>query len=200
MMQVLLKLAGWNLVQDFMGWGRAARLERYGLLAEFDSASAVYRACEKVRDAGYRDWDSYTPFPVHGLDRAMGLPSSRIPWIALCTGLTGAAIGFGLQTWVHAVTYPLVISGKPYFAWPTYIPITFELGVLLTALGALFGMLAINQLPRLHHPLFSSERFERVTDDKFFIAIEATDPSYDEEATAALLREAGASHVESVQR
>ena len=200
MIDVLLKLAGWNLVQDFLGWGKASQLKNYGLLAEFETPAAVYHACEKVRDAGYRNWDSHTPFPVHGLEKAMGIPSSRVPWVALATGLTGAAIGFTLQTWVHAVTYPLVISGKPYFAWPTYIPITFELGVLLTALGALFGMLAINQLPRLHHPLFGSERFERVTDDRFFIAIEAIDPNYDEEATAALLREAGAVHVETVER
>jgi hypothetical protein len=198
MMDVLLKLAGWNLVQDFFGWGKAAQLKDWGVLAEFESPAGLYQACEKVRDAGFSKWDAHTPFPVHGLEKAMGIPSSRIPWIALATGLTGASIGFLLQTWVHAITYPLVISGKPYWAWPTYVPITFELGVLLTALGALLGMLAINQLPRLHHPLFGSERFERFSDDRFFISIEAVDPNYDEEGTAALLREAGALHVEQV--
>ena len=177
-----------------------AEKKAWGTLAEFETPAALYHACEQVRDAGFRNWDAHTPFPVHGLDKAMGLPSSRVPWVALVTGLTGATIGFGLQTWVHAVTYPMVISGKPFFAWPTYVPITFELGVLLTALGALFGMLAINQLPRLHHPLFNSERFERVTDDRFFIAIEAIDPNYDREGTAELLREAGAAHVETVSR
>jgi hypothetical protein len=200
MLNALLRLAGWNLVEDFLGIGEGARQEHWGLLAQFDTPAGVYHACERVRDAGYTRWDSHTPFPVHGLDKAMGLPSSRVPWVSLATGLTGASIGFGLQTWVHAVTYPLVISGKPFWAWPTYIPITFELGVLFGALGALLGMLAINQLPRLHHPLFQSERFEQVTDDKFFIAVEATDPLFDLEATAALLREAGAAHVETIAR
>jgi len=198
MMDTLLRLAGWNLVQDFFGWGKAAELEDWGMLAEFETPGQVYEACEKVRDAGFENWDAHTPFPVHGLEKAMGLPTSRIPWIALVCGLSGACIAFLGQTWIHAVAYPLVISGKPYWAWPTYIPITFELGVLLTALGCLFGMLILNQLPRLHHPLFQSERFERVSDDRFFIAIEAVDPKYDTEATAALLREAGAVHVEKV--
>ena len=125
MMDVLLKLVGWNLVQDFFGWGKAAEFKNWGLLAEFETPAAVYHACENVRDAGYRNWDAHTPFPVHGHEKAMGIPSSRNPWIALYTGLTGAVIGFSLQTWVHAITYPLVISGRPYWAWPTYVPITF---------------------------------------------------------------------------
>ena len=200
MLDAILKLAGWNLVQDFFGWGEAAEKKAWGTLAEFETPAALYHACEQVRDAGFRNWDAHTPFPVHGLEKAMGLPSSRVPWIALACGLTGASIGFLLQTWVHAITYPMVISGKPYWAWPTYVPITFQLGVLLTALGALIGMLAINQLPRLHHPLFQSERFERVTDDRFFIAIEAVDPNYDEEAVTKLLSDAGAAHVEHLER
>ena len=150
-----------------------------------------------------------------GLDEAMGIPQSRIPWVTLVCGLTGAAIGFLMQTYLHggfapwlleAVPfldqwdYPLIISGKPIFAWPTYIPITFEIGVLLGAFGSVIGILAFCRLPRWYNSLFHSERFERVTDDKFFIAIEATDPAYDAEGTAALLRELGATHVELVEK
>ena len=104
--------------------------ERFGLLAEFTTPAVLYRACESVRDAGYTRWDAHTPFPVHGLDRAMGLKRSKLPWIVFVLAMGGAAGGFALQTWVHSVAYPSVISGKPFFAWPAYIPVTFELGVL----------------------------------------------------------------------
>jgi hypothetical protein len=129
-----------------------------------------------VRDAGFTRWDSHVPFPVHGLDRAMGVGPSRVPWIVLVMGLSGAAGGFLLQAWVSVGAYPLVISGKPLLSWPAVIPITFELGVLCGALGALLGMLALNQLPQLYSSLFRSRRFEKVTDDSFFISIEAADP------------------------
>ena len=102
----------------------------YGILAEFATPADLYHACERVRDAGFTRWDAHTPFPVHGLERAMGLPRSPLPWIVLGMGLTGAALGFILQWWVHAAAYPLVISGKPYFSWPAFIPITFEVSVL----------------------------------------------------------------------
>jgi hypothetical protein len=170
----------------------------YGLLAEFERVDALYRACEGVREAGYTRWDAHTPFPVHGLDAAMGLRSSKLPWIVLAMGLTGAALGFGLQVWVHSYEYPLVISGKPYFSWPAYVPITFELGVLFGALGAVVGMLALNRLPMHWHPLFDSERFERSTDDRFFISIESWDPRFDAVGTRRLLESLGARAVTMV--
>jgi hypothetical protein len=172
----------------------------YGLLAEFETPGALYRACERVRDAGYRVWDAHSPFPVHGLDRAMGLGRSLLPWIVLVFALLGAAVGFGLQSWVHSVAYPLVISGKPFFAWPAYIPVTFEAAILGGAVGAVFGMLHLNRLPRHHHPLFDSARFERVTDDRFFISIEARDERFNPSATPELLRGAGASRLEWLSR
>jgi hypothetical protein len=171
----------------------------YGLLAEFATPTDLYHACERVRDAGFKRWDAHTPFPVHGLDKAMGLKRSPLPWIVLVAGLTGAALGFALQWWVHAVEYPLVISGKPFFAWPAMIPITFELGVLFAAFGAVFGMLGLNRLPMHHHPLFQSKLFERVTDDSFFISIESWDPQFDAKATGKLLESAGAKRVELVE-
>ena len=172
----------------------------FGVLAEFPSPAALYHACERVRDAGYTRWDAHSPFPVHGLERAMGLRRSRLPWIILIAGLTGAVLGFGLQWWVHASAYPLVISGKPYFAWPAFIPITFELGVLFGALGAVVGMLAMNRLPMHYHPLFHSKVFERVTDDAFFISIESWDPKVDAAGTRSLLEGLGARSVELVER
>ncbi|MCB9507086.1 MAG: DUF3341 domain-containing protein [Myxococcales bacterium] len=172
---------------------------RWGVLAEFSSAQQIYHACEQVRDAGFKKWDAYTPFPVHGLDKAQGLPASFLPWIVLVVGLTGTATAIGLQYWVHAIAYPLVISGKPFAAWPAYVPIIFELSVLFSAFAAVFGMLAINRLPMLNHPLFTSERFGRASDDRFFIAIEATDPKFDADRTTAFLQGLGADHVEFVE-
>ncbi len=172
--------------------------ERFGALAEFATPAALYRACEGVRDAGYTRWDAHAPFPVHGLERAMGLRASRLPWISLVMALGGAVAGMGLQTWVSTTAYPLVISGKPFFSWPAFVPVTFELAVLGGAAGAVFGMLALNQLPTLFHPLFGSARFERVTDDGFFVSIESWDPKFDAEETVELLRRLGATQVELV--
>ena len=171
----------------------------YGILAEFTTPADLYHACERVRDAGFTRWDAHTPFPVHGLEGAMGLRRSPLPWIILVSGLTGAALGFGLQWWVHSSAYPLVISGKPLLAWPAYIPITFEVGVLFAALGAVLGMLGLNRLPMHHHPLFQSKVFERVTDDAFFISIESWDPRFDASGTGKLLKSLGARSVELLE-
>lgn len=172
--------------------------EKFGVLAEFATPAALYAACEAVRDAGYTRWDAHTPFPIHGLDRAMGLRTSRLPWISLVLALGGAATGIGLQGWVSTIAYPLVVSGKPFFSWPAFVPVTFELAVLGGAFGAVFGMFALNQLPTLYHPLFGSARFERASDDGFFLSIESWDPQFDPNRTAAFLGGLGATHVESV--
>ncbi|HUP23478.1 MAG TPA: DUF3341 domain-containing protein [Thermoanaerobaculia bacterium] len=172
--------------------------EHYGALGRFADARSLYRACERVRDAGYTKWDAHTPFPVHGLERAMGLRSSPLPFVVLATGLGGAATGMLLQWWVHTQAYPLNFSGKPTFSWPAFVPVTFELGVLGAALGAVFGMFALNKLPMLHHPLFTSERFERASDDGLFISIESWDPKFDAQGTTAFLSEIGALEVELI--
>jgi hypothetical protein len=171
----------------------------YGVLAEFPNPKALFDACEQVRDQGFRNWDAHTPYPVHGLDGAMGLAPSSVPWIALVSGLSGAAGGFLLQTWVSVSAWPLVISGKPLFSWQAFVPVTFECGVLAAALGAIVGMLYLNRLPMHHNPLFESSRFEAASDDKFFISIEATDPSFDADQTGSFLQGLGASHVELVK-
>ncbi len=174
--------------------------ETFGLLAEFASPKDLYHACEKVRDAGYKRWDAHSPFPVHGLDQAMGLGRSRLPYVTLFFGLCGAIGGFALQIWANGIAYPIVISGKPYFNWQPYIPITFELGVLSASIATFVAMLAVNQLPMLFHPLFGSRAFERVTDDGFFISIESWDPKFDPIGTERFLSSLGAKHVERVSR
>jgi hypothetical protein len=174
--------------------------EHFGVLAEFDSPKALLHACEGIRDAGYTRWDAHTPFPVHGLDAAMGLGRSRLPYVTLCFGLCGAIGGFGLQLWANGIAYPLLISGKPFFNWQPYMPITFELGVLLAAISTVVGMLAFNQLPMHFHPLFGARGFERVTDDGFFVSIEAWDPQFRLDHTEAFLESLGAKRVERVKR
>ena len=171
----------------------------YGVLAEFTTTSAIFHACEKVRDKGFKKWDAHTPFPIHGLDKAKGLSASKLPWIVLVLALTGTCCGLGLQWWINVVEYPQVISGKPHFSWPAFVPVTFEVTVLLGAFGAVFGMFALNQLPQWYHSVFRSKAFERVTDDRFFISIEAADPKFDAVATPKWLQELGATSVELVE-
>jgi hypothetical protein len=148
----------------------------FGYLAEFETVTALITACERVRDEGFTRWDAHTPFPVHGLDAAMGLRSTKLPWLVVGAGISGAGLGLLMQWWMNAVDYPLNISGKPLFSIPANVPITFEVTILLSALTAFVGMLALNGLPQYYHPVFQSERFRRVTDDRFFISIEARDP------------------------
>lgn len=171
----------------------------YGVLGQFDSASELYKACEKVRDAGYSKWDAHTPFPVHGLEKAMGLKPSPLGWIVLIMGLIGVSGGMLMQWWVSVEAYPLIISGKPFFSWQAFVPVCFELMILFAALGAVFGMLGLNKLPQHYHSLFNSKRFEAVTDDRFFISIEAIDSKFDPVKSADFLKESGATYVELVE-
>jgi hypothetical protein len=172
----------------------------YGALARFETSAALYHACEHVRDAGYMKWDAHTPFPVHGLENAMGLKRSKVPWVSLVFGLClGTVPAFLGQAWVSNWGSQQVISGKPMIPWQAFVPVTFEVSVLMAAIGALLGMLALNGLPRLHHALFASKAFEAVTDDKFFISIEAQDPKFDATATSEFLDGLGATLVELIE-
>ncbi len=171
----------------------------WGLLAEFHSVEDVFRAAEQCRDAGFRHWDVHTPFPVHGMNNAMGIRHTKLPLFVLGGGLTGMGLSLLMQWWMNAVDYPLIISGKPLFSLPANIPVMFELTVLFSALGSFVGMLAFNLLPQWAHPLFRSERFRRATQDRFFISVEARDPKFEEARVRDFLECLGSVHVERVE-
>ena len=168
----------------------------YGLLAEFADPAALLDAAAKVRAAGYRHFDVHSPFPIHGMDKAMGLGNSLVGFFTLGGGITGFALAYWLQWWTGAVAYPLNISGKPFFAIEPSIPIIFELTVLFSAFGAVAGMFVLNGLPRPHNPLFYSRNFARATDDAFFLHIAASDKRFDLEETRQLLTDLGGYHLE----
>ncbi len=167
-----------------------------GLLAEFPSAEALASAAGQVRAQGFTHFDAHSPFPVHGIDRTMGVRPTRLAWLVFGGGVAGGVLALGLQWWTSAVAYPHVISGKPFFSLPAFIPITFELIVLLSALAAFGGALAIARLPQFTHFALRSERFRRATTDGFFISIAASDPKFDQAATGLLLESLGATAVE----
>src|SRR5260370_41008194 len=171
----------------------------YGMVAEFRTAAAVLHAAEKVRDAGFHHWDVFTPFPVHGMDRAMGLRNSRVGWFTFLGGVTGYTTGMLMIWWMNALDYPIVIGGKPMFRPFAAFPPSYELTILFGAFGSLFGMLFLNRLPRLHHPLLKNKRFAPVTHDRFFVVIECDDPKYSEIEVRKLLEDAGSNHIEIVE-
>jgi hypothetical protein len=170
----------------------------WGLLAEYPDPDSLKVAAAKIRDAGFKRWDCCTPYPVHGLDKAMGVRPTILPWIVLGAGLTGATVAVLLQWYVNSPgmaspasgllsSYPLVFSGKPYWSLPANIPIIFELTVLLSAITAFVGVWALAKLPMFYYPAFTSARFRRVTDDKFFILIDASDSRFVLEQTRQIL-------------
>lgn len=171
----------------------------HGVMAEFPSSADVYHAAEQVRDAGYSKWDVFASFPIHGIDEAIGMKRTKLPLIVAGGAITGVTVALAMQYWMSGIDYPLVVQGKPYAAWEPFVPITFELGVLFSAFASLIGMLALNGLPRWNHPLLKSERFLRVSDDKFAIVIEAGDPKFQGADTVAMLQDLGATHVELVE-
>lgn len=176
-----------------------ANTNTWGIVAEFDSAAAIYQAAEKATAQGYTRVDAHTPFPVHGLERALRQGPSGLGWIVLCCGMTGIALAQLMMWWMNAVDYEFWVSGKEPYAWPSTIPITFECMVLLAGFGAVFGMFGLNRLPRLHHPIFQHPTFHRASDDRFFLSIEATDPKFDRQQTTRFLESIGGKHVAIVE-
>jgi hypothetical protein len=168
------------------------------LLAEFADVNQVVRAARAMRQAGYRQWDVHSPFPIHGIDRVMGIRPTVLPRLVLVGGIVGCLGGLGLAWYANAFSYPYLISGKPIFSWPANIPVIFETTVLLAAMTAVFGMLILNELPLLYNPLFKSDRFRRVTNDRFFVSIKSSDPKFDLAETSRFLKAQGASVVEEV--
>ena len=180
----------------------------FAMIAQFPNVDSVMYAAEKIRDAGYLIWDVHSPFPIHGISKAMGLRPTMLPWIALMHGIVGLLLGLLLVWWTNATTapgvpaalqgYEYLVSGKPRFSLAANIPIIFETTVLLAAIGTILGMLGLNKLPMLANPLFRSRRFRRVTSDGLFIVIESEDNYFLPEETQLFLRHLGATSIEFV--
>jgi hypothetical protein len=171
----------------------------YGIIAEFDTPAAILRAAEKVRDAGYRRWDTFTPFPIHGMDKVMKLGNSIVGWVSLAMGAGAFLSVVGLIWFCNAFDYPLIVGGKPMFSPPmTFVPAYIML-IMGSAVGALVGMLGLNQLPRLNHPLLDVKRFELVSRDKFFLVIGAKDEKFCAVETRKLLESIGGVNIKIVE-
>lgn len=168
----------------------------YAIVASYDTPEALLKAANRVREAGYTHTDALTPFPVHGMVEALGIKKSRMAALVFAGAMVGLMAGLGLQYWVSAVTYPHIVSGRPYFSWPNFIPIIFECTVLFAGLTAFVGMLVRNNLPRPYHPVFASRLAEDATTSKFVMVIEASDPKFNLDSTQALLKGSGAEAVE----
>ncbi|MEO0511921.1 MAG: DUF3341 domain-containing protein [Planctomycetota bacterium] len=174
----------------------------FGVLAKFANPGALVHGAEAVRDAGYKRWDTHSPFPVHDMEESMGIKGWLLTPLMYIIGggaLTGFLVAGAMQYWITHVDYEMVVQGKPTDAWESFVPVSFELTVLFTAFSTLIGMLALNGLPRHHHPLFTSDAFLKASDDEFFVSIEASDPAFDPEKTRSLLADAGALSIELVE-
>lgn len=165
----------------------SAQAQTYGLLAEFEAPEDLLAAAKRAYAEGYRRMDAHSPFPVEGLAEAIGFHHTRLPLLVLLAGMFGALVGFFSQYWVTVIDYPLNIGGRPLNSWPAYIPITFEVTILFTALTAVVGMIALNGLPMPYHPVFNVPAFGGASRDRFFLCIEAADPRFDREGTRRLL-------------
>ena len=176
-----------------------AKVKIWGAVAQFENPAELVHGVEKIRAAGYTSVEAYSPFPIHGMEKVLGLGGSKVPWITLCGGLCGLTLAVWLQWWTGEVDYPVIIGGKPLFAIEPSVPIMFELTILLSALSTFAGLMILNGMPKPYHPLDSYAPFRRVTDDKFFISIEAEDPQFDEMAVKAALEQAGGTNFALVE-
>lgn len=159
----------------------------YGLMAEFETPTALVAAAERARLEGYRNMDAYSPIPIEELSEALGLRRTRLPMLVLAGGILGGLAGYGLEYWSQAIAYPLNAGGRPYHSWPYFIPVTFETTVMGASLCAFVGMWVLNKLPMPYHPVFNVPAFVRASQDRFFLCIETTDPRFDRHATAKFL-------------
>ena len=175
------------------------KLEIYGLMAEFDNPNAIVTAARHAYEQGYRRMDAYTPFPIEELSHAIGFHHSRLPLVVLIGGIVGGLGGYFLQYWASVIAYPLNTGGRPLHSWPAFIPVTFETTVLVAALSAVLGMLALNGLPTPYHPVFNVKRFALATRDRFFLCIEATDPKFDRVATRRFLESLAPREISEVE-
>ncbi|MGH9939876.1 MAG: DUF3341 domain-containing protein [Blastocatellia bacterium] len=174
--------------------------EVYGLMAEFDSPSAIVAAARRTYAAGYRRINAYSPFPIEELSEAIGFHRDYVALCTLICGLLGAAGGFALQYWTSAVAYPLNVGGRPLLSIPAFVPVTFECTILLASFGAFLGNLIMNRLPQPYHPVFNVPSFARASQDRFFLCVKSDDPKYNEAETRVFLAGLGAKEVSNVEK
>ncbi len=167
-----------------------------GVLAEFGSPAELLKAAEQLRDSGYRKFDCHSPFPVHGMDGAMGEKRSPLGWMVGIIAIGAFLAGFAFEGWTSAIDYPITVSGKPFFSYQAFGTIAFAVMVFSSALTALVGMLLLNKLPQFFHPIFHSDRFSKVTDDAFFVSIEADNDDFDPEQARSFLEKIGGKNIE----
>jgi Protein of unknown function (DUF3341) len=170
----------------------------YGLMAEFEDANALTEAAKRTYEEGYRKTDAYSPFPIEHVWEAMGVQDRPVSFFVLCGGIVGMIGGFGLCYWVSTVAYPLNVGGRPFNSWPSFIPVTFELTILVASFAAVISMIVLNGLPMPYHPVFNVPSFRRASQDKFFLAIEASDPKFDRARTFDFLKSLGPREINEV--
>lgn len=170
-------------------------MKLYGIAARFDQPKSLLNAVRSLREAGYSKLEAYTSFPVEGLSEALGMRSDRVALITLIGGAVSGTLGYFMQWYALAYDYPIIVANRPFHSWPAFIPVTFELTVLGAALSAAFGMLAMNGLPRLYHPLFEIDEFSRTTNDAFFVCVRESDPKFRSEDTRSILERLQANRV-----
>jgi hypothetical protein len=177
----------------------ATRPPIYGLMAEFKNPTDLVAAAQRVHQEGYRKVDAYSPFPIEELTAALEIPPTRLPLLVLLGGVAGCVGGYFMQYYASAIDYPINVGGRPFHSWPMFIPVTFELTILVAGLTAVLGMLALNGLPMPYHPVFNVSRFALATQDRFFLCIEATDPTFDREGTRQFLASLEPRHLSEVE-
>jgi hypothetical protein len=171
----------------------------YGIMAEFDTPTQLVDAARKVRDAGYKKTDAFSPFPLHEIDEALGIKRSILPFLVFGGGIAGLMTGLGLQYWTSVIEYPIMVGGRPFFSLPAFIPPAYELTILFAAFTAVFGTIFLNGLPQPYHPVFNVPRFALASREKFFLLVEANDPNYDYEKTKSFMNELNPQEVFDVE-
>jgi hypothetical protein len=170
-----------------------------GYLCEVDNPKELIELSKKVRDSGYTKFDTYSPFPVHGIDKAMGISASPLPWLSITGCFIGLTAGISMQVWMNGIDYKIPLSGKPFIAFPAFIPVTFELTILFTALFTVFGMFGLNKLPTWYKPIFNNESIKRATCSGFFLSVSADDKNFDELKTKLFLEKSGGKNIEKIE-
>lgn len=171
----------------------------HGVVAVFETTGGIFHAAEKVRDAGFKNWDVITPFPIHGMDGAMGMGRSIVPVFALIGGLIGFFGGMAMIAYMNWMDYAIVVHGRPFFSPMTSFPVSYELTILLASFGAIIGMFVMNRLPMHYHPVLKWDKAHYASDDKFLLVIESTDPKFDLKKTKEMLAELGSKEIEELE-